>query len=213
MEIVSLTQIFAYIGIAIGLVGVGLRVQQIRQRPFKPDLSRPRGSAGRGVLYAFTLGMAPWEKESTRKHWVAYLRGIFFHLGTFAAYAVVFLAPFRETLLPPARWLLLALTLAGTVFGFTGILMRYLGKNERVLSTPDDYFAVFLTALFGALAFAALLTASVLPAFYLVTALLSVYVPFGKIRHCIYFFYSKFFFGKSFGHRGVLGPDNQKAIR
>jgi len=189
MDILGITRIIAYIGLAIGLIGVVLRVQQIRSRPSRPDLSRPRGSAGRGVLYAFTLGMAPWEKESTRKHWVAYLRGIFFHVGTFAAFAVVFLAPYREQLLAPVRWGLLALTLAGAVFGFAGIFMRYLGKNERVLSTPDDYFAVFLTALFGMLAFAALLTPAVMPVFYVVTGVLSVYVPFGKIRHCIYFFY------------------------
>jgi len=206
-------QVIAYIGIAVGLVGVTVRVQQIRRRPIKSDLSRARGSDGRGILYAFTLGMAPWEKESTRKHWIAYLRGIFFHVGTFTAYAVVFLAPFREHLLPPVRWALLALTMAGAVFGFAGIFMRYFGKNERVLSVPDDYFAVFLTSLFNVLAFGALLSAAALPAFYLITALLSIYVPFGKIRHCIYFFYSKFFYGKSFGHRGVIGPDNQKAIR
>jgi len=44
-----------------------------------------------------------------------------------------------------------------------------------------------------------------LPAFYLVAALMLVYIPFSKIRHCVYFFYSKSFFGRHFGHRGVIG--------
>jgi nitrate reductase gamma subunit len=107
----------------------------------------------------------------------------------------------------------MALTLAGAVFGFAGIYIRLTGKNERALSLPDDYFSVFLTSLFSALAFGALLTPTVLPYLYVVTALMSIYIPFSKIRHCVYFFYSKFFFGYSFGHRGVIGPDNQKVVR
>jgi hypothetical protein len=31
------------------------------------------------------------------------------------------------------------------------------------------------------------------------------YIPISKIRHCVYFFYSKFFFGFNFGRRGVVG--------
>jgi hypothetical protein len=46
---------------------------------------------------------------------------------------------------------------------------------------------------------------SVLPVFYVVGAVMLVYIPFSKIRHCVYFFYSKFFFGLSFGRRGVIG--------
>jgi hypothetical protein len=157
--------------------------------------------------------MAPWEKESTRKHWIVYLRGIFFHVGVFAAYVVVFLAPYLDRFVAPVTWALMALTAAGAVFGFAGIYLRLAGENERVLSLPDDYFAVFLTSLFALLACGALFSPVVLPAFYVVTGLLSAYVPFGKIRHCAYFFYSKFIFGKGFGHRGVIGPSNQKVMR
>jgi hypothetical protein len=198
---------------ALGVIGILLRLREIMNRPFKKDYSRPRGSAARGVLYAFTLGMAPWEKESTRLHWVAYLRGIFFHLGIFTAFAVVIFIPWIESIPAAIRWLAMALTLAGAVFGFAGIYIRLTGKNERALSLPDDYFSVFLTSLFSALAFGALLTPTVSPYLYVVTALMSIYIPFSKIRHCVYFFYSKFFFGYSFGHRGVIGPDNQKVVR
>ncbi len=213
METITLTHYLAFIGLALGAIGILLRLREIMNRPFKRDYSRPRGSAFRGVLYAFTLGMAPWEKESTRLHWVAYLRGIFFHLGIFTAFAVVIFAPWIESLPATIRWLAMALTLAGAIFGFAGIFMRLAGKNERALSLPDDYFSVFLTSLFSALAFGALLTPNVLPYLNIVTALMSVYIPFSKIRHCVYFFYSKFFFGYSFGHRGVIGPGNQKVIR
>jgi hypothetical protein len=213
MDAITLTRYLAFIGLALGVIGVLLRLREIMNRPFKKDYSRPRGSATRGVLYAFTLGMAPWEKESTRLHWVAYLRGIFFHLGIFTAFAVVIFAPWIESIPAAILWLAMALTLAGAVFGFAGIYIRLTGKNERALSLPDDYFSVFLTSLFSALAFGALLTPTVLPYLYVVTALMSIYIPFSKIRHCVYFFYSKFIFGYSFGHRGVIGPDNQKVVR
>lgn len=213
MTLVLVTRIFAFAGMAVGLIGILMRMQEIMQRPFKKDLSRPRGSSGKGILYAFTLGMAPWEKESTRLHWIAYLRGILFHVGVFSSYAVVFLAPYLDRFAEPVIWALMALTGAGAVFGFAGIYIRLAGENERVLSLPDDYFAVFLTSLFALLAFGVLFSDVILPAFYVVTGFLTAYVPFGKIRHCAYFFYSKFIFGKGFGHRGVLGPSNQKVIR
>jgi len=212
MTILNITFIIAWTGIALGLVGILLRLREIMQRPYKKDYSRSRGSARRGILYAFTLGMAPWEKESTRQHWVAYLRGIFFHLGVFAAFGVLLVSPWLDRLPSLIIWIGLALTAAGALFGFAGIAMRLMGENERALSLLDDYFSVFLTSLFIALACGVLVWPGLLPVFYLVTALLCVYVPFGKIRHCVYFFFSKFFFGKNFGHRGVLGPDNQQAM-
>ena len=103
-------------------------------------------------------------------------------------------------------------TACGAVFGFVGILMRLTEEDTRVLSLPDDYFSVFLASLFVTLAFLTLLVPAVLPLFYVVAAVLLVYIPFSKIRHCVYFFYSKFFFGLSFGRRGVIGqPDGKYA--
>lgn len=212
MDLVSVTRIIAWIALALGLLGVLLRLREIMRRPFNKDYSLGRGSDRRGILYAFTLGMAPWEKESTRQHWAAYLRGIFFHLGIFAAFGIFLASPWLGALPPLVTWTAVAVTAAGAMFGFAGIAMRLIGENERVLSLPDDYFSVFLTSLFSVLACGVLIWQGLLPTFYLVTALLCVYIPFGKIRHCVYFFYSKFFFGKSFGHRGVLGPENQKAM-
>jgi hypothetical protein len=205
VEFLQITQIIALIGMLIGLVGILLRLREIFNRPSRQDLSRPRGSARRGILYAFTLGMAPWEKESTRQHWLSYLRGIFFHLGIFTALAVFFASPWLSRAPQPLIWLALILTGLGGVFGFAGVLIRLAGPNERALSLPDDYFSVGLTSLFIGLAFISLLQSAWLPVFYLTGAVLFVYVPFSKIRHCVYFFYSKFFFGRNFGHRGVLG--------
>jgi hypothetical protein len=205
MDIIIITRMVAITGIVIGALGVLLRLQDIMNRPFKKDLARERGSALRGVLFAFTLGMAPWEKESTRIHWIAYLRGIFFHVGVFTAFAVLLASPWLERLPQFLIWLAAGITAVGALFGFAGIFMRLAGPNERTLSLPDDYASVFLTSLFAALASAALLLPAVLPAFYVVTGLMAAYIPISKIRHCVYLFYSKFFFGFGFGRRGVIG--------
>ena len=210
MNVLTVTRTIALVGLLLGLVGILARIRTIMNRPFKEDLSRPQGSARRGLLYAFTLGMAPWEKESTRKHWVSYFRGIFFHVGIFAAFGVLLVSPWLEALPEAVTLAGLILTGFGAVFGFAGIFMRLTGENERVLSLPDDYFSVFLCSLFIALAFTVLLLPGWLPAFYLVTAMLCVYIPYSKIRHCVYFFFSKFFFGRGFGHRAVIGQAKSK---
>lgn len=216
MTLFLFSQIVAAAGLALGAVFLLLRLKEILRRPFRQDLARDRGQIRRGVLYAFTLGMAPWEKESTRRHWVAYLRGIAFHVGIFTAFGVLLAGPWifpsgeRVALIPAARWILAAVTGVGALSGFAGIWMRLSGENERALSLPDDYFSVFLTSLFILLAFASLISAAWLPAFLIVTGVIGAYIPFSKIRHCVYFFYAKFFFGMSFGKRGVLGQPHSE---
>jgi hypothetical protein len=38
-----------------------------------------------------------------------------------------------------------------------------------------------------------------------------VYAPFSKIRHCAYYAYSRLFFGRAMGRRGVLPHRQQEA--
>lgn len=210
MSLLDITRIIALVGLVLGAAGVILRLREILNRPFKKDLARERGSSWRGILFAFTLGMAPWEKESTRIHWMAYLRGIFFHVGIFMSFGVLLASPWLDQLPDWLIWVALIVTGLGAVFGFAGIFMRLAGPNERALSLPDDYASVFLSSLFITLAFTALLWRPILPAFYVVTGILAAYIPLGKIRHCVYFFYSKFFFGLGFGRRGVIGQPKSK---
>jgi hypothetical protein len=212
MDVVTITRALAVVGMGVCVLGIALKIRDIMNRPFKKDLSRGRGEVRRAVLYAFTLGMAPWEKESTRLHWIAYIRGILFHVGIFVAFGVLFVSPWLDVIPLPILWLAAVVTGVGAVAGFAGIAMRLAEENTRVLSLPDDYFSVFLASLFAALAFVVLLSPAALPVFYVVTAVMLVYIPFSKIRHCVYFFYSKFFFGQGFGHRGVIGQPSSEYV-
>jgi hypothetical protein len=211
MDLLIITRVIAIGALVVCLVAIALRLNDILRRPRRRDLARPRGSRGRGILYAFTLGMAPWEKESARKHWVAYLRGVIFHVGVFASIAAFLVSPWLPAIPLWLRIILAGAAFAGALAGFAATAMRRLDRNERALSVPDDYFAVGLSALFAALACVALLLPAALPAFYIVAALLLLYIPFGKIRHCIYFFYAKFFYGENIGQRGVIGHPGGRA--
>ncbi len=210
MDSIFVTRTIAIIGLLIGISGIFVRLADIMNRPFRKDFSRQRGSPLSGVLFAFTLGMAPWEKESTRIHWIAYLRGIFFHVGVFMALAFLFASPWLSVFPGWLVWAAAVLTGLGALFGFAGIFMRLAGPNERMLSLPDDYASVFIVSLFTALATVALIWASILPVFYVVAGIMLAYIPISKIRHCVYFFYSKFFFGFNFGRRGVIGQSKGK---
>jgi len=205
MSAIEISRWVAAVALIVCIGAIIARLDGILHRPRKRDLSRPAGSRSAGILYAFTLGMAPWEKESGRKHWVAYLRGVFFHIGVFVALAALVASPWLGSIPFWLRAIAAVVTGAGAAAGLAATAMRWLDHNERALSVPDDYFAVALTALFVAAICVALLQPASMVFLYVVATVLLLYIPFGKIRHCIYFFYAKFFYGAAGGHRGTIG--------
>ncbi len=204
MSLLLVTQILALLGLLFAVGAFALRWRAAQQRPFAPDRAPAKGSPQHGVLYAFTLGMAPWAKESTRRHMLAYLRGIGFHIGIFSGLTALLISPWWEVLPMPLRWLFAALTGLGALFGLIGEIMRRVEHHLRLLSTPDDHFSVLLVTVFLAATSAALLSDIWQPIMYLAGAVMFIYAPLGKIRHCIYFFFSRRFFGLLIGRRAVV---------
>jgi hypothetical protein len=91
---------FEIVGVAVAIAGaiifvIGLirLILATQHRPYQAELAPIKGSPAQGILYAFTLGMAPWAKESARWHWVAYIRGIIVHVSIFAAAAFLIASP------------------------------------------------------------------------------------------------------------------------
>lgn len=197
-------QLLALFGLAFAVVGLVLRWQRTQRRPLAVDRSPARGSPRAGMLYAFTLGMAPWAKESTRRYMLSYLRGVAFHVGIFAGLAALAVSPWWSVLPTFIRWLLATVTGFGAIFGAIGEISRWVERNLRAMSTPDDHLSVVIVSLFLAMTCGALLSPAWMTAMYLVAAIMLIYVPLGKIRHCIYFFFSRRFFGLLVGRRGVV---------
>lgn len=210
MTIGIITQVFAWLAMFFSVL-VFARKLQLFNRLVRPvDRSTPKGSSSLGNLYAFTLGMAPWAKESTRRHFLAYLRGIAFHVGIFLGLGIFLVSPWLILLPALIRYLLVTVVGIGALLGYIGWLARLTEHNLKVLSTPDDYFSVLLVSLFLTNATLYLVNPELLSVFYLSGAVMLIYAPFSKIRHCIYFAYSRLFFGRFVGSHGIFPHNNQE---
>jgi len=177
----------------------------------RPTYAHPRGSSFAGIVYAFGLGMLPWEKESAAKHIWTYIGGILYHVGILMAMlflaAVLLRVSLPTTLLQAVRILLVI----GVVSGMALLIKRTLKPQMRSLSSDDDYLANILVDLLLLLALTATFTETMLVPFLAVAIVIFLYIPFGKLRHCVFFFYSRILFGSFFGKRGVLPHPSKKA--
>lgn len=194
----------ALAGAAIFVAGTIAILVAAQRRPYSAELAPIKGSPARGVLWAFTLGMAPWAKESARIHWISYIRGIIFHVGIFVCAAYLLVSPWLVQIPEPVRFSLAALFAIGALLGLAGFGMRLVEPTMRLLSTPDDYFALALASLFLASGAMSAYVTNYLPLFWIMSGITLAYTPFGKLRHFIYFFYVRVFLGLVFGRRGVL---------
>ena len=211
MELLMVSQILALLALLFTVVAFGQRLQRFSYLARPLDRATPKGSVASGVKYAYFLGMMPWSKESTRLHVVAYLRGVAFHAGIFLGLTLLVASPWVHAF---PGWMRIAFgagTGLGAIFGLAGLVSRIVEHNLKSLSTPDDYFAVSIVSVFLGVEALWLLIPGLQPVFYLVSAAMLVYAPLGKIRHCIYFAYSRLFYGKFIGSRAVLPHSQQGA--
>jgi hypothetical protein len=181
-------------------------------RGLRAFYSAPRGSAGRGVMYAFGRGMLPWEKESAGGHWPTFIGGILYHAAVFTAFFYLFWTILAPASAKPLRAFRLVFFI-GAAAGLTLVIKRAVRPHLRRLSCPDDFFANLFVDLFLVLSFGHTCRPGVEPLLLLSAIALFLYLPLGKIRHCFFFFYTRILFGVFFGRRGVypprrLGPDH-----
>lgn len=177
-----------------------------RQAPTgAPDTSRRKG-----ILYSWANIAMPWAMESTRSKQFLYAQFVVFHLGVTAAIGLSFIIPYMPGLLAytPFVRLIQALTAAAFVVGCMRLARRIANPYLRAISTPDDYFSLMLLTIW--FAFATLAAPNdlsrgegILLIYFLMTAFFLIYVPFSKISHYLYYPFTRYWFGKSMGHRGV----------
>jgi|Deesub1362B_J571_1020462.scaffolds.fasta_scaffold00001_104 hypothetical protein len=166
--------------------------------------STARGEEKRGVFYALGAGLMPWAKESASRHLGVYLAGIIYHSGIFVGFIILGFLLFNFKINTHVRFILGVFTTVGLFCGL-GLFIRRLSLRElRFISQADDYLANLLVDIFLASSFLSLYVTSFQPLFLIISILLLIYVPLGKIRHCLFFFISRAFFGRFYGRRGVL---------
>jgi hypothetical protein len=190
--------------LSVALVGVGVWIFQLLSRNSVCDPSPGKASDKLGVLYAFTLGMLPWKKESARLHWLVYLRGISFHVGIFAGILALILSIFNVTNQNVLSLVLSVLMWLGVVSGAASIVSRAADPKLRGISNPDDYISPALITLFMLTGTLHVMGQLGTVYFYIPASVLCLYLPWSKVRHCVYFFFSRGKIGAMMGHRGLL---------
>jgi hypothetical protein len=177
------------------------------------DLTFAAGDDRAGAGYSLMNIAMPGAMESTRKRPFFYAQFVVFHLGVAAGIAGTFIIPYAPGLFEhPALVLLFQAVLAAAfVVGLVRLARRLTNPVLRTVSSPDDYFALVLLVLWfaaGVLAMPNRPERGEVPllAYFGLTAFFLVYVPFSKICHYLYYPFTRYYLGRSLGHRGVLPP-------
>jgi nitrate reductase gamma subunit len=168
------------------------------------------GSERAGIAYSFLNVGMPWTMESTRKKPLFYAQFVVFHIGVVLGITATFIIPYAPRLFEIPAVVRLFQTVLGLacLVGLVRLIRRLTTPHLRLVSTMDDYASLLLMILFfGAGVLAVPNTPErgegPLIAFFALTAFFLVYVPFSKICHYLYYPFTRYFLGRTQGHRGV----------
>jgi nitrate reductase gamma subunit len=175
----------------------------------------PTGSADtsprKGIIYSWGAIAMPWTMESTRTKFFFYIQFALFHIGVTLAILLSFIIPYTPSLLKSYSVIIPVFQLfIGIAFliGIGRMIRRIFSKYVRAISSPDDYFSLFLLTIWFGFAFFAVPNQyqqgeGILITYFILTAFFLIYVPFSKISHYLYYPFTRYWFGKTMGHRGT----------
>lgn len=204
--------------VALGIMAVvyTLRLTWLLRYKAGGDRQAPTGTEGyttprKGIIYSWFNVATPWTMESTRTQFFMYMQFVVFHLGVVAAIGLSFVIPYAPSLLESSLMvLILQIIIAGAFFvGLIRIVRRISNIYMRKISTPDDYFSLLLLTVWFAFAFLAVPNSTangewILLTYFILTAFFLIYVPFSKISHYLYYPFTRYYLGRTLGHRGVF---------
>lgn len=165
--------------------------------------SEAAGNAMDGVKYAFTKGMSPTAKESVMMALPSYAAGMLYHTGVFTAFFLLSLKFIGFKLISPLHEAASLLAGLGALCGLALLVKRLVKPAMRAISSPDDYISNMLATAFALLACLNGFLPTLESVWLIESAAMLVYLPLGKIRHCLFFFSTRYHFGAFFGRRGT----------
>jgi nitrate reductase gamma subunit len=212
-------EIVHWIALAVMAVVYTLRIRWLLSFPLAKDRSAPgnpgQANAQMGAQHSLLNVAMPWSMESTRKPkgFVFYLSFVIFHLGVVAGIALAFVSTIAPDFLriPAVGWMTMALLIGAFCISVYRIFRRMFRPVMRLISTPDDYFSLFMLTVWfglGALTQAYLMgiwgmtSETLLIAYLYLTSFFLLYVPFSKISHYLYYPFTRLYIGRALGHRG-----------
>jgi len=170
----------------------------------------PETSQVKGILYSWANIASPWAMESTRLKPFFYAQFVIFHLGVAAGIGLSFVIPYAPGVLQNS-WVVgifQGIMICAAAVGAYRLYRRLSHPAVRLISTPDDIFSLSLLIVWlGFAAWAAPnrpdLGEEKLLIYFILTTFFLIYVPFSKISHYLYYPFTRYYFGRSMGHRGV----------
>lgn len=184
---------------------------------YHKERTYPAGSARTGVIYSMMNVAMPWAMESVRKKPFFYVQFVIFHIGVAAAISSTFIIPYWPDLFKVKAVVILfqLSTGAALIVGLLRLFRRLSNPALRLISSLDDYASLILMILFFAAGIIAIPNRYEtdewpLIVFFAITAFLLIYVPFSKIGHYLYYPFTRYFLGKTMGHRGILPRKKSK---
>ena len=205
---------------ALGVMGLVYIIRLFWLFSFNPGRDRQKignhGTSSLGPRIYSMLNVAmPWSMESTRKGFGFYLSFLLFHAGVVAGISLAFVSslyrPFVEH--PIVAYVFMGVLGAAFLVAVGRLIRRMARPVMRLISTPDDYFSLLMLTgwfLMGALAeahiFGLLESKWIMFVFLLWTSFFLIYVPFSKISHYLYYPFTRYWIGKTLGHRGSMPP-------
>ena len=180
-------------------------------RDRQPPTGLPDTNPRKGIIYSWGIIAMPWSMESTRSKLFFYIQFALFHIGVTLSIILSFIIPYAPNFLTAHPVIIpIFQFFIGTAFviGIMRIIRRVGSNYMRAISSPDDYFSLVLLTVWFGFAFFAVPNQyqqgeGILLTYFIMTAFFLMYVPFSKISHYLYYPFTRYWFGKSMGHRGT----------
>ncbi len=195
-----------------------IKIKQLLKKPFPPERAELKGDRVSGSFHSLFNVLRPWDMESTRKHLYFYTEFIIFHVAVALTIGSTFFIPLVPQIMTPTFTVVTMVFMGlATLIGLRRIYRRLTVPEIRIISTPDDYFAIVLMTVFFGVGVITMWTwlegkaeTFWMWAFFLMTTFFLVYVPFSKISHYVLYPFGRVNFGMIFGGRGILNKGNQQ---
>ncbi|OPY06136.1 MAG: hypothetical protein A4E66_02291 [Syntrophus sp. PtaB.Bin001] len=187
-----------------------VRILWLFKFKFGLERSIPAKYHSRAVAASLLTVAKPWTIEKNRKTPMFYIQFAIFHLGAAAAIGMTFILPYWPEILKIhfVERVLQIILAAAFIIGLARLYRRIFDPVLRLISTPDDYFALVMMIAFYAVGLSVVsnrygASDGILVTFFLMTAFFHLYVPFSKIIHYLYYPFTRYYLGETMVHRGI----------
>ncbi len=201
-----------YVCLAFMATMYAIKISQLMRKPGPPEKAELKGNRFAGSVHSLANVLRPWGMESTRNDLYFYAEFMIFHIGVALTIGSTFLIPLAPQLMTPLVTQITMVFMAlAFLIGLRRIYRRLTKPEIRIISSPDDYFAVILMTVFFAVGFFAMWLwlegspeTGFMWIFFLMTTFFLLYVPFSKISHYVLYPFGRVMYGQIFGGRGIL---------